>query len=69
MLTFFLIRQFEKLRGPLELSHAYEGCRTDMKEYFASSEFLNFCRDRKIPAIPHEPLLYSDLPHKAFLRP
>ncbi len=69
VLTYFLIVQFENSRGPLELSVAYDGCRTAMKEYFASREYQAAAKDQKPPLKPHEPVLYSDLAHPAFLRP
>ena len=69
VLTYFLVRQFESSPGPLELSTAYDRCRTDMKEYFASSVYQAASKDQQPPVKPHEPLLYSDLAHKAFLRP
>ncbi len=72
VMTYFLIDPLVNAAGPVELTEAYELCRSGMKKYFASKGFLEAqaeARKVKHPLEPFEPVLYSELTHAAFLRP
>jgi len=71
-MTYFLAVPIVNSTGPFELADAYDACKTGMKTYFASKEFQEVRAEaakHKKSINPHEPLLYSDLTHAAFLRP
>jgi hypothetical protein len=69
VMTSFLLLEIAKGRRPVELKQAYESCAKRMKEYFASPDFQARNAKRKEPFKPHEPILYDDLSHAAFLVP
>jgi hypothetical protein len=73
VMPYYLIEFLRAARGPVDLVQCYQHCEARMKEYFESPEFRaenEKRRELKIePIQPHQPQLYNQCGHPAYLKP
>ena len=73
VMTYYLIEDLARAKGPLEINQAHRGCVSGMQSYFESDLFRQVnqqltSRGRK-PLSPHSPQLYNYAGRPVFLKP